>query len=155
MDANGSTGGTSVIKNMGMSAIGGNGGTCYAGSRWTNYSIGGTGGTGNGGYGGKVSRPHSDVIPGNNGQDSSLSFAGGGGGAGGYGYGAGNGFGGTPYGGTGGIYSSGISDPKRNSTSGTRGGGGGGGFCWSNPSIDYARLASSGGNGLMRITLKF
>ena len=155
MDTNGSTGGTSVIKNMNMSAIGGGGGTCYAGSRWTNYSIGGTGGTGNGGYGGKVSRPYSDTIPGNNGEPSPLAFAGGGGGAGGYGYNPGGGYGGTPYGGTGGIYSPRTSDPKRNSTSGTRGGGGGGGFCWGNTSADYARLASGGGNGLMRITLKF
>lgn len=155
MDTNGSTGGTSVIKNMNMSAIGGGGGTCYAGSRWTNYSIGGTGGTGNGGYGGKVSRPYSDTIPGNNGESSPLAFAGGGGGAGGYGYNPGGGYGGTPYGGTGGIYSTGKSDPKRDSTAGTRGGGGGGGFAWGQTGDDYARLASGGGNGLMRITLKF
>ena len=155
MNTNGFTGGTSVIKNMNMSAIGGNGGTCYSGSRFTNYSIGGVGGSGNGGNGGKVTRPYSDKIPGNNGESSPLAFAGGGGGAGGFGYNPGGGYGGTPYGGTGGIYSTGTGDPKRNSTDGTRGGGGGGGFAWGTVNDGYASLASNGGNGLMRITLKF
>ena len=133
---NGGTGGTSVILNTSMSAIGGRGG----GNSWSNrstgwYGKGGEGGLGNGGDGSS----NRSISEAQNGKNSSVSFAGGGGGALGR-------KGGTPYGGTS-PYDSAV-------VSATGMGGGGGGSGTGSGSSDY-RVSGSGYNGGMVINITY
>ena len=151
---NGNTGGTSYIVNSSYSAIGGKGGLGES-DRIGNYNCtnGGKGGLGNGAAG--VVHDDEAQFKSRYAGNSSVDFAGGGGGSGVYNGSNTNRYnGGYPYGGDG-AYSMRTSGSEYIAAkAGTRGGGGGGGVTYQSGSI-YTKSPSKGGNGMLRIEIKY
>lgn len=140
---NGNSGGTSYIENMNISAIGGQGGKHYIGSKLTNAK----GGLGNGSIATPAEMRDQDSNKFNNGANSPVTFAGGGGGSGVRSRNGITTIGGTPYGGGGAMYKGGGGDRK--SIIGQRGGGGGGG--WGAGDVwTYTSPGATGGAGMVR-----